>query len=59
MVLCICPTLFFLHCDHKFDLYDCVSIPALQIGSSVPSFWIPYIYIRYLFFSDFTLYNRL
>ena len=43
---CICfhatvsihPTLFFPCCAHKSVLYVCISIPALQIGSSVPSF---------------------
>ena len=40
-------------CVHKSVLYVCVSIAALQIGSSVLSFQIPYISINiwYLFFS--------
>ena len=29
---------------HKSVLYACISIAALQIGSSVPSFWALYIY---------------
>ena len=39
--------------SHKFVIYVCVSIPALQIGSSVPFFQIPHvcINIQYLFFS--------
>ena len=46
------PTLSFLPCVHTSVLYICVSILALQIGSSVPFFWIPHMrYIRYLFFS--------
>ena len=38
---------------HTSVLYVCVSISALQIGSSVPFFYIPHICvnIRYLFFS--------
>ena len=32
------------HCAHKSILYVCVSIPSLQIGSSIAFFWIPYIY---------------
>ena len=32
------PTLPFLCCVHMFILYICVSILALQIGSSVPFF---------------------
>ena len=41
----------FPHCVHMLVL--CVSISALQIGSSVPFFWIPHICVimRYLFFS--------
>ena len=34
------------HCVHKFVLYICVSVPALQIGSSVPFFYILYICIN-------------
>ena len=29
------------HWVHKSILRTCVSMPALQIGSSVPSYWIP------------------
>ena len=38
---------------HKSLLYVCVSTAALQIGSSVPSFWTPYtcINVWYLLFS--------
>ena len=38
---------------HKFFLYICVSISALQISSSVPFFQIPHIsdILQYLFFS--------
>ena len=38
---------------HTFVLYICVSISALQTGSSVPFFQVPHICvnIRYLFFS--------
>ena len=47
------PTLPFPHCVHMSVLYVCISIPALQIGSSVPFFQIPHICIniQYLFFS--------
>ena len=42
-----------LQCVHKSVLYVCIYISALKIGSSVPSFWIPYkwvyIYI-YIYF---------
>ena len=43
----------FPHCVPLSILYTCISISALQIGSSVPSFQIPYtcINIQYLFFS--------
>ena len=34
----ICPILCFPHCSHKSILYVCVSIAALQIGSSIPFF---------------------
>ena len=49
----ICPTLSFPHCAHKSILYIWISIPSLQIGSSVPFFWIPCICVNiwYLFFS--------
>ena len=36
--LSICPTLSFSDCVHKYVLYVCISIAALQICSSVPSF---------------------
>ena len=49
------PTLSFLppHRVHKSVLYVCISIAVLQIGSSLQSFYIPYICvnIQYLFFS--------
>jgi len=53
----------FLPCVYMSILYFCISIPALQIGSSVfyiYIWYIPYI-IWYLFFSliFFTLYDRL
>ena len=42
-----------LPCAHKSALYVCISIAALQVSSSVPSFSIPYIHVnlQYLFFS--------
>ena len=61
--ICICiyfsatfsirPTLSFPQSIHKSVLYIRVSIPAQQIGSSVPFPWIPYMCfnILYLFFS--------
>ena len=36
--LSLCPTPYFPHCAHSFILYVCLSIPALQIGSSVSFF---------------------
>ena len=36
MLLSILPTLSYLNCVHKSVLYVCVSIPALQISSSLP-----------------------
>ena len=49
-ILSICPTFSFPCCVHKSFLYICVSIPAMQIGWSVPfsrfhinlffSFWL-------------------
>ena len=36
------PTLSFFYCVHKSILYVCVSIPSLQIGSSVLFFQIPH-----------------
>ena len=41
--LSICPALSFLHHVYKFILYICISIPGLQICSSVPFSYIPYI----------------
>ena len=51
--LSICPTLVFPCCVHKSFLCVCISTVALQTGSSVLSFYIPYtrVNIRYLFFS--------
>ena len=50
-------------CPHVHSQHlHLISIPALQIGSSTPFFWIPYICVNtWLCFSlsDFTLYNRL
>ena len=45
-------SLSFPHCVHKSILYVCISIPALQIASSVLFFQSPYICvnIQYLFF---------
>ena len=48
---------------HKSVPYICISIPALQIGSSITIF-INYIYMHYytiffLFLTYFTVYNRL
>ena len=34
--LLICPTLSYFLCVHVTILYICISIPALQEGSSVP-----------------------
>ena len=47
-LLSIRPTLSFPHC-----VYESAAIAALQIGSSVPFFYIPYICVKiqYLFFS--------
>ena len=47
------PTLPFPPHVHMSILYTCISIAALQIGSSVPFFQIPHICvnIQYLFFS--------
>ena len=44
-------TLSFPYCFHKFVLFISIFIPALQIGSSVPFFYIPYICVNiwYLF----------
>ena len=48
-ILLICPTLSFSHCVHRSLLYVCVTIVALQIGSSVPFFYIAYICINIWF----------
>ena len=63
VTLSIHPSLFFPHCVHKFVLYVWVSIVALQVDSSVPSFRF-HIYaliydICFLFLTYFTLCNRL
>ena len=52
-VLSVCPTLSFPCCGHKSFLYAYISIPALQVGSSVLLFWISYICVNIwcLFFS--------
>ena len=42
VMLSIPSTLFFPHYVHKSIFYICVSVPALQIVSSVPFFQIPY-----------------
>ena len=39
------PALSLPHCAHKSILYICISIPSLQIDSSVSFFYIPYICI--------------
>ena len=46
-------TLSFPNCVYKSILYFCIFIPSLQIGSSIPFFSIPYIWVntQYLFFS--------
>ena len=53
VLLSIHYTLFFPHCVHMSVLYVCISVAALPIGSSVPSFYIPYICVNmwHLFFS--------
>ena len=48
---------------HKSILYICISIPPLEIGSSVPLFYISYVCINiqhlfFLFLIYFTLYDR-
>ena len=43
--LSICPAVPFPSGIRKTVCYICVSIPALQIGSLVPFFQIPYIYV--------------
>ena len=45
------PTFPSPHCMHKSLLYVCISISALQIGSSVLFFQIPYIYIYTLIYN--------
>ena len=54
------PTLAFLHV-HMPLLYVCLSIPAWQISSSVPFFYITYIYVLIYdtCFSHFILYDKL
>ena len=37
------------HCVHMPIPYTCISILALNIGSSVPVFWIPHIYVNICF----------
>ena len=51
--LSVCLTLPFPSCVHMSALYSCVSIPTLQIGSSVAFFLTPHMYINIqpLFFS--------
>ena len=51
--LSVCLTLPFPSCVHMSTLYSCVSIPTLQIGSSVAFFLTPHMYINIqpLFFS--------
>ena len=51
--LSVCSTFSFPTPGHKSILYICVSIPALQIGSSVTFFWTSYMCVNiwYLFFS--------
>ena len=46
------------HHVHMSILYVCISIPALQIGSSVPFFSISYTVVCF-FLTSFTLYDRL
>ena len=53
--LSVRPTISFHHYVHKSVLDVCVSSPVLQIGASVPYLCVN---IQYLFFSYFTLYNR-
>ena len=43
-LLSVCLTISFPFCVQKSILLVCVSIPALQIGSSVPFFLIPYMH---------------
>ena len=53
------PTLAFAHRLQKSILYICFSFAALYIGSSLPSFYIPYICIniQYLCFSFWLLHS--
>ena len=46
-------------CVHKSILCICISIPSLQIGSSVPFFSIPYICINILYLFFFLIYFTL
>jgi len=61
--LSIPPTLSFPYCVYRSLLYICVSIPALQMGPSVPFSNSIYICINtifvFVFLTYFTLYNRL
>ena len=41
LTLSLCPTLSFSYCVHRSLFYVWVSIAVLQIGSSVPPFYIP------------------
>ena len=52
--LSICSTLSFPQCAHKFVFYICISIPALERGSSGLFFYISNVCvnIQYLFFSS-------
>ena len=59
--LSICPTLSFPRCVHS--LFS-VSLSTLQIDSSVPLFYTPYIciniqYLFFLFLTYFAMYNQL
>ena len=48
------------HCVHMSLLYVHVSLPALQICSSVPSFQIPHIYVLFIFYySLFVIFFKL
>ena len=49
-----------LLCCGKSILYLCISIPALQLGSSVPFFWIPHVCVntQYLFFFFWLTWRR-
>ena len=52
----ICSTLSFPRHVYMSLLYACISIPALQIVSSVSFFWIPHVCVNIqYFFSDISL----